>query len=232
MIKKLAWDSDFFELNVGEFTSTNQDKLSINSYVFDLIYIKSDVDFRLTESNFTVSNEEVKLVFSKKIKEKNSIDSENIFNVYELENLQINDLYALAFLSGKYSRFNMDPNISSQRFRELYVQWINNTMNKSFNDYCWVYKQENQIVAMLTFRNVNNYSQIGLIAVDEKFKGKGIGSKLLQNAENYCLNNNIYELRIPTQQENISACNFYRKNGYEIIDASIIKHAWRNRHIE
>ena len=81
---------------------------------------------------------------------------------------------------------------------------------------------------MLTMKNFENYSQIGLIAVDQKFKGKGIGSKMLLKAENYCFKNNILELRIPTQEENIGACKFYIKNGYEIIDTSIIKHAWRN----
>lgn len=45
--------------------------------------------------------------------------------------------------------------------------------------------------------------------------------------EEYCLNNNIYELRIPTQKENVLVCTFYNKNGYQIIEETIIKHYWR-----
>ena len=68
MIIKLDWDSDFFEMNVAECNISDKNEFTIQNNIFDLIYIKSNIDFNLIKSNFTISNEEVKLVFSKKIK--------------------------------------------------------------------------------------------------------------------------------------------------------------------
>lgn len=64
------------------------------------------------------------------------------------------------------------------------------------------------------------YSRFKLDVNFTQKKFELIYSKLLE----YYVNNNIYELRIPTQKENILACAFYNKNGYHIIEETIIKH--------
>jgi ribosomal protein S18 acetylase RimI-like enzyme len=64
--------------------------------------------------------------------------------------------------------------------------------------------------------------------VTKNFQGKGIGKILLFKVEEYCVNNNICELRMPTQKENVLACTFYIENGYKIIEETSIKHYWRN----
>ena len=46
--------------------------------------------------------------------------------------------------------------------------------------------------------------------------------------EEFCVNNNNYELRIPTHKENVLACTFYNENGYKIIEETFIKHYLRN----
>ena len=60
-------------------------------------------------------------------------------------------------------------------------------------------------------------------------QGKGFGKNLLKKVENFCLENNVKTLHIPTQLENITACNFYTKLGYEISEKIIIKHFWKNK---
>jgi len=36
------------------------------------------------------------------------------------------------------------------------------------------------------------------------------------------------KMLIPTQKENILACNFYKKNGYSVKEETVIKHYWRS----
>ena len=226
-IRELEWDSNFFELNIGELNTLDNKTLIIKDDSYDLIYIKSNIEFEIVDSHYTLSYKEIKSTFSKDLKKLNLFNPSNLYNFYDLEGFNLDNLYSLAFLSGKHSRFKKDVKISPNRFDNLYMKWVDNAINKTFNDYFIVYKYKDQIVGMLTMKIHNDFAQIGLIAVSEELAGLGIGSKLLFEAENFCVNNNILELRIPTQKENIEACLFYEKKGYNIIDETIIKHAWK-----
>jgi len=41
------------------------------------------------------------------------------------------ELIELAYLSGNYSRFKVDPKVGEERFKKLYRQWISNSTNRS-----------------------------------------------------------------------------------------------------
>ena len=227
MIKKLDWDSNFFDLKIGEFINIDSKKIVMQDDSFDLVYIKSNIDYLLVDVNYYISNEEVKITFAKKIRDSNSISNPCIFYLDHVKDFKLDDLYNLAFLSGKYSRFYMDSNIAIEKFKDLYRKWVDNAVNKTFDDYFLVFKLEHCIVGMLTMKFSESYAQVGLLAVREDYKGKGIGSHLLTQAENDCFHRKIFEIRIPTQKENITACSFYENKKYKIIDETIIKHAWK-----
>lgn len=55
---------------------------------------------------------------------------------------------------------------------------------------------------------------ITIIAVDEKFRCKGIGKKLLLQAENTAKQKLMKKIRLSVKDENINAVQFYKKNGY------------------
>ena len=84
------------------------------------------------------------------------------------------------------------------------------------------------ILAFVTFKIKDNLAQIGLIAVSPNSQGKGLGKNILLKVENYCFQNNIKTLLIPTQLENVIACNFYSKMGYKISEKIVVKHFWKN----
>mgnify|MGYP007008862810 CR=1 FL=1 len=51
MIKKLTWDSEFFEVEVGELQFSEYDA-ALNFQDFDVLYISSESDFSLQLANF------------------------------------------------------------------------------------------------------------------------------------------------------------------------------------
>ena len=59
---------------------------------------------------------------------------------------------------------------------------------------------------------------IGLFAVDETMRGKGIGRLLLNQAEYISKNKGYNNLKIPTQKKNFGACGFYLNSNYKIIE--------------
>lgn len=224
MIKKLKWDSDFFGIEIGEFFYDGKESES-NFDEYDLLYLKSKIDIYPEIRNFENTFSETKLIFAKEL-EQNNNTNENIFSFKDLK-IDKSLIYKLSFESGKFSRFNLDPNFENDKFQELYKLWIDNSISNIFADDLLVYLDQNEIIGFITYKTQNNTATIGLVAVSQNCQGKGIGSQLLKAVEHKLNNNSIKRLLIPTQQINEIACNFYKKQGYRIEETLFIKHYWK-----
>ena len=229
-IKKLEWDSHFFGFEIAEANEVENDSIHIDSENYNLIVLKQEQEQEQVVNihGFKKTFQETKIIFSKKLDSKNTNIIEQSIIDFD-ENPTTNDLlYPLAFESGKYSRFRLDLNFNQEKFELLYSKWIDNSISKEFADKIFYLKESNEVIGFVTVKNNQNFSTIGLIAVSENYQGKGIGRILLSNIEKYCVSQNIFELRIPTQKENIPACNFYSKMNYHVNEEIIIKHYWNN----
>ena len=225
-INKLVWDSNFFNLKIGESSSENISwKEDITD--FDLIYVKqkNPEDFVIT--GFDKKFQETKIIFTKDLRSSQKYILETSILDFD-ENLEQNQLfYDLAFVSGNYSRFFLDENFGRKKFQELYRTWIDNSITKEIADKIFYIFQEDKISGFVTLQKKEDFAIIGLIAVDPKIQGQGIGSKLLKMCEKYCVEQGLYELRIPTQEENWKACKFYKNMGYAVLEKMSIKHYWK-----
>lgn len=225
MIKRLDWDSTFFGIEVGElFTDYQIDMLETEK--FDLLYLKSARDKELNLQHFSNNFTETKVVFAKEIIE-NKRNNQNIFSVKKID-FQIEKIYELAYESGKYSRFFLDTNFKSNKFKELYRKWVDNSITNNFATAVLVYVENHQTIGFVSYKVDYENATIGLIAVCPTQQGKGIGKKLLQFVENELFQNHIKTLHIPTQESNLGACNFYKKQGYTIKEKLVIKHYWKS----
>lgn len=227
-IKKLEWDSQFFGFPVGDvFLEEDFSESKVfNSDYFSFIQFRSRNWFEIISDTHSLSYTETKIIFNKILKESNSLE-EGIID-FDDSPLTDNSLYDLAYESGKFSRYKLDKKISEDRFKKLYQIWIENSINKSFASKIFYIKEKENILGFVTVKIKDNEAQIGLIAVAPNAQGKGLGKKLLLKTENYCFENNVKTLQIPTQLENVSACKFYEKMGYQILEKIIIKHYWKN----
>jgi dTDP-4-amino-4,6-dideoxy-D-galactose acyltransferase len=226
LIHKLDWDSDFFNQKIGEIILDND--VEINDVLdFDLIVIKQKQDYKLSILAYQETFQEVKITFSKIISQ-NSLIFENSVLDSDMKPINEKDLFSLAYESGKHSRFLLDTHFEHEDFKRLYEQWIINSLNKKFADKVFYLKKDDNISGFVTIKKHNSTTaSIGLVAISENMQGMGFGSVLLQMAEDYCVKENIKELRIPTQKTNLQACKFYSKMGYEIIENLTIKHFWK-----
>jgi len=223
-IKRLDWDSNFFGFEVGEI-----DGVSNFSDVekFDLIVVKQTHNEPVKIQNFKNTFQETKVIFNKHLTSNYSFAEDSFIIDYDDQPIDKKLLYSLAFESGKYSRFKLDIHLED-KFKLIYSKWVDNSLNKEFADKVFYFKILNEVVGFVTVKDNKEYSTIGLIAVSENHQGKGIGKKMLLKIEEYCMSNNIFELRIPTQKENLPACRFYNKMGYKVIQETILKHYWKN----
>lgn len=227
-IKKLEWDSQFFGFPVGDvFLENDFSESSVfNSDYFSFFQVRSRMPFDIMSDTHSLSYMETKILFYKVLKE--STNSEEGIIDFDDSPFTDDSLYDLAYESGKYSRYRQDKKISEVKFKELYQIWIRNSINKSFADKIFYIKEKENILGFVTVKIKNNEAQIGLIAVLPNAQGNGLGKKLLLKTENYCFENDVKTLQIPTQSENILACKFYTKMGFKISEQIIIKHYWKN----
>jgi dTDP-4-amino-4,6-dideoxy-D-galactose acyltransferase len=144
------------------------------------------------------------------------------------ETLPSPELIALAFESGKYSRFRVDPNITEKQFEDIYRQWITNSVNHTVADDVLVIRDSDtkKILGMVTVGEKNQRGDIGLLAVDKDARGKNIGTKLVQAAQSYFTQKNYLQSQVVTQQDNIPACKLYEKCGYHIEKIEYFFHFW------
>ena len=87
----------------------------------------------------------------------------------------------------------------------------------------------NKLAGFVTCKILNReQSQIGLIGVDKEYQGKKIGTLLVQFLENYLIDMNINILKVITEGSNISAQNFYIKNGFFVRDVKYISYLFKD----
>ena len=225
MITKLEWDSNFFNLKVGELKyDGNSNENDFQN--FDLIYLISNEDVELDVPGFENTFSETKVTFIKSL-ENTSKSKQPIFTLDEIE-VNKEQLYVLAYESGKNSRFLLDAKFTKQQFKKLYQTWVDNSINKKFADGILIFFEDNKLKGFATYKINSATAFVGLIAVGPDFQGKGIGAKLLVYLENLLFEQGLKQLTIPTQLSNIQACNFYIKLGYSIKNKIAIKHYWKN----
>jgi len=225
-VKTLEWDSRFFNKNIGVIEADEEIGNFSDIERFDLLYIKQKEDKPIVIADFMQTYAETKIIFSKSISKYNKTINSNVYSAFDIA-INKEQIYTLAFESGKFSRFKLDNNFKQQEFEALYRTWVDNSFTKEFADAILVYKEKNSILGFITYKILDDYAIIGLLGVSDKHQGKGIGSALLVAVENELSKKQIKELRIPTQLQNKQACAFYTKYGYHIIENTIIKHFWK-----
>lgn len=140
------------------------------------------------------------------------------------------ELIDLAYLSGSYSRFQTDPGITEQQFKTVYRLWITNSVNKQLAEKVLVVKIQNQLAGMITLGVKEGRGDIGLLAVNEAYRGLKIGTALVKAALEYFRQRFEY-VQVVTQQANLPACKLYESCGFWVEKIENFYHFWlaRNR---
>src|SRR3990167_515098 len=69
----------------------------------------------------------------------------------------------------------------------------------------------------------SRYFEIVNIGVDPEKRGLGIGKALLDKVSNWAKKNGFQKIYLNCYAKNLGAIEFYKKNGYEVIDVSLEK---------
>ena len=227
LIKTVKWDSAFFGIKIGRVETAN---FALSSFEkeknkFDLIYIHEfdeNNQHHLALKAFT-QFEDKKIIYTKKISKNPLLDDEISSYDNKIANKK---LINLALLSGAYSRFRLDTNFKKKSYEHLYTKWIENSVNKKMAFCVLIFGDEKKPDGFITIQKKENVAQIGLFAVNDDARNKGIGKKLLAAAEYFAQKHNFDTLNITTQASNKPACMLYEKCGFTVQSSINTFHYW------
>lgn len=96
------------------------------------------------------------------------------------------------------------------------------------NEIVYIALDKNNVVGYLagSINIQGSYVTKSLAEVDnmfvlEDYRKYGIGTKLINKFKEYCLQNEIEELKVTASAKNINAINFYKKNGFNEFETTL-----------
>lgn len=231
----LKWDSDFFGVKVA---IIKQCQLNIQN-LYDIIHELKDLQVKIVYWSSSLKHDDVdvnklsgklvdlKTTFSIDLKCLDQIEfiSNNNVELFTAS-MSVDALNNLAIQSGEYSRFAIDPNIPREKVVELYEIWIKKSICKKIAKEILIIRVDDCIAGMVTLGEKNGCGNIGLLAVDKRFRGKQYGEELVRAAQRWFAGHGYKHVHVVTQGKNIPACKLYMKCGYSVEKIEYFYHFW------
>jgi GNAT superfamily N-acetyltransferase len=72
-----------------------------------------------------------------------------------------------------------------------------------------------KIIEAKPYYTFDKYAYLGFMYTDSDFRGLGINSKIIEYLKNWCISQNIFEMRLDVYETNQSAVKAYEKYGFK-----------------
>ncbi len=227
----LSWDSNFFGVCVARIYATNldQDKLAelihgLKRRSVRLVYWNpsSIPNYDLADFGGVLVDEKTVYCIKPRQTEKTLTSFRNSFPI----KLCSPDVERLGIACGKFSRFNIDPNITDEQFKNLYRTWIIRSVSKELALEVLGINDKKQLAGLITLGRKGTRGDIGLVGVGEDFRGNRYGEHLVNAAIHWFSDQGFEEVQVVTQGANNPACHLYEKCGFFKESKTPYYHFW------
>ncbi len=230
----LEWDSEFFQRRIARLNPRRLDPAIVaecadwcRRHRIDCLYFLADSEDaetpRLAEANgfyFT----DVRVTLERAVAgEDLAADSLNSTRFAHEEDLEA--LRAIARTGHQDTRFYFDGHFEKRKCDLLYETWIENSI-RGFAQAVLVAEAEGEPAAYLACHLNEQTSQIGLLGVAERHRGKGLGTKLVQVFLRWSREQGASRAIVVTQGRNVQAQRLYQHNGFRTSSVQLWYHRW------
>jgi dTDP-4-amino-4,6-dideoxy-D-galactose acyltransferase len=237
LVKKLAWDTDFFGVGVGYVSSRNlteniYKKIHKFSHSNDVKILEYLCNCHDRESVQVAERQgfhfvDIRLTFEVKTKQ---IDQEALSEgfTYGLgKSEHIEELKKVGSNIYKDSRYYFDGHFDHQKINEFYRGWIEKAILGTFDDLCYCIFKGDRPIGFCTLRYTKQEAaNIGLVGFSEDFQGLGLGKKLMNHVINESAAKNIKKIFVVTQGRNYTAQRLYQSAGFKTFSTELWYHKW------
>jgi len=236
-IKKLEWDSTFFNINIAYLNKNYlnndiiyemnrfivEEKIILVEYLCNCHDRESVILAEANNFHFT----DIRLTFEKKITRLISTNLPNPYAFQKAEERHINELKKIVNNLYKDSRYYFDGNFDLEKINEFYANWVEKAVLGSFDDECYCIFQEDVPVGFCTIRySGTNQSTIGLFGISPEYQGVGLAKTLIENVNNVLYNKGITKVFVVTQGRNYPAQRTYQQSGFLSKSTELWYHKW------
>lgn len=218
MIRRLAWESEFFgfdiaqlEFNEGASDLTIVDRflaLHPNALVQAIVPIGEIRLANLLERNgFCLAD--IKVSFQIEVAaERRAAVTARVASHEDIPELR--ELAADLFVDSRF----FHPAFPEEKARLLYSSWIEKGVLGTFDDICLVLRRDDEITAFVTLQHrADNSAVIGLIGVRKDEQRTGAGSAIMDAALAWSAVRGAKAINVSTQGKNLAAQNLYIVKG-------------------
>ena len=232
-LERLPWDSEFFGVEVGRIVlpcDWTGHALELEALVrgssMDLIYVliteflsaRKEIQRVLVDLSGVLYDN--RTVFRKRYV-KPAVQAPRV-PITAATQISV-PLESLAYISGTYSRFAQDPRLVPF-FRPMYRRWLEKELA---NGKVFVWPDAVAPLGMATVGVQDGRGKIGLVAVAEEARGRGIALGLMAAVDDWLRSQGIGECEVVTQGRNLPAQALYRKAGFSCCGQSQVWHVWK-----
>jgi dTDP-4-amino-4,6-dideoxy-D-galactose acyltransferase len=235
----LEWDSQFFGLRIGRLNPkriTSQ-LLSaalewVQAQAIDCLYFLAAAEdpqtIALAEAaGFRLKDIRITLEHSLRAVAPPVADASEQIRAARPEDIPA--LRSIARVSHRIGRFYGDPRFPECRCEELYETWIEKSCC-GYADVVLVAEQNGQPLGYVSCHlSPERRGSIGLIAVDSKVRGRGIGERLVQASLRHFREKGMDRAAVVTQGSNIASQRLYQASRFRTQSVELWYHLWFDR---
>jgi dTDP-4-amino-4,6-dideoxy-D-galactose acyltransferase len=230
----LEWDSEFFQRRIARLNRRRLDAATIaqcaescQQHRIDCVYLLADSDDpqtpRLAEANdfhFT----DIRLTLERAVAQDDlAPDTSNATRFARESDLPA--LRAIARTGHRDTRFYFDEHFDRNKCDLLYQTWIENSF-RGFAQAVLVAEAEGEAAAYLTCHLNEQTSQIGLLGVAERHRGKRLATSLVRAFLSWSREQGAGRAVVATQGRNVQAQRLYQRNGFVTSSMQLWYHRW------
>jgi dTDP-4-amino-4,6-dideoxy-D-galactose acyltransferase len=234
-----AWDTQHFGYPVASISNSDLEPEGVEHALqaaqkqgYQLVYWASNREYDINSAwmrEYQGILVDRKTTYSKKLSPMSARKNSGCFQFVEWNpDEHCPELIELGVAAGLWSRFGVDPRIDREKFRSLYETWMRKSLARELSDMVLVVKEPglSAPLGMVTISIKQGVGQIGLIAVSEQQRGRGLGKLLVNAADRWMIAHGAHVAQVVTQLQNVAACRLYEQAGYKVEAIEYFYHFW------
>lgn len=206
----LEWDTEFFKQRIGRAYSPDVDRWAAENTIGTVcLLVGSDEPDRWQDAEARG----FRLMDTRVLMERSTAPTMALARAYRPSDLD--DLVRIARESHRITRFYADPAFADERCDDLYEAWIRNSVDGWAQKVLVIDGDGGGGVAGYVTVHVDGESgSIGLIAVAEFERGRGLGAALVRAAIDWCHTKAVLYITVVTQGRNVAAQRVFQACGF------------------
>jgi dTDP-4-amino-4,6-dideoxy-D-galactose acyltransferase len=230
----LDWDSRFFERRIARLNRHRLDEARLNEVLtwcqtnrVDCLYFLADSDDTQTSllaGRNAFLHTDVRLTFARALTESGPLTPAG-GSVRLARPGDLAALKAIARTGHRDTRFYFDAHFEPAKCDLLYETWIENSFS-GFAQAILVADVDAEAVGYITCGFQGAESQIGLLAVADKFQGMGLGKQLVEGFLAWSVEQGACRATVVTQGRNVRAQRLYQRMGFLTASFQLWYHRW------